>query len=42
MVVDNDVEIMPQPKNDHFVEVFVDSGGDDRSFKVVIIENDLI
>ena len=41
-VVDDDVEVMPPPKNDHFVEVFVDSGDDDRSFKLVIIENDLI
>ena len=41
-VVDNDVEIIPPPKNDHFVELFVDSGGDDCSFEVVIIENDLI
>ena len=41
-VVDNDVEIIPPPKNDHFVELFVDSGGDDCSFEVVIIENDLL
>lgn len=41
-VLDDVVQIMPPPKNDKFVELFVDFGGDDCSFKLVITENDLI
>ena len=36
------VQIMPPPKNDSFVELYVDTGGDDCSFKVVITEYDLL
>ena len=36
------VQIIHPPNNDKFVELYVDSGGDDCNFKVVITENDLL